>query len=112
MNNINHKGTIELETDRLILRKFNLDDINAMYANWATDTIITRYMTHNTYNSKKEVSTKINKWVEEYKSMSYYRWAIELKMSKELIGYISAGNSKENIKSIDLGYCLGSRWWN
>lgn len=112
LNIINHKGTIELETDRLILRKFNFNDINAMYNNWATDTKVTRYMTHSTYNNKEEVSKKIDKWVEEYKSMSFYRWAIELKMNKELIGYISAGNSKENIKSIDLGYCIGSRWWN
>lgn len=111
-NTINHKGTIKLETERLILRRFNFNDINAMYNNWATDTKVTRYMTHSTYNNKKEVSAKIDKWVEEYKSMSYYRWAIKLKMNKELIGYISAGNSKEDIKSINLGYCIGSRWWN
>ena len=34
MNNI---GTIQLETERLILRRFNENDYKGMYDNWASD---------------------------------------------------------------------------
>ena len=30
---MNHKGTVTLETNRLILRRFRLDDAQAMYDN-------------------------------------------------------------------------------
>ena len=32
---MNHKGKITIETERLILRRFTLDDAGAMYRNWA-----------------------------------------------------------------------------
>ena len=32
-----HKGTVRLETDRLILRRFRLDDSGAAFQNWTSD---------------------------------------------------------------------------
>ena len=32
-----HIGTKNIETERLILRRFTLDDADAMYRNWASD---------------------------------------------------------------------------
>ena len=37
-----HLGTKELESDRLILRRFTLADAKAMYHNWASDDEVTR----------------------------------------------------------------------
>ena len=37
-----HKGTIILETERLILRKFKITDANCMYKNWASDDLVTK----------------------------------------------------------------------
>ena len=39
---INHKGTVRLESDRLILRQFQLSDAYGMYKNWASNTIVTK----------------------------------------------------------------------
>ena len=36
-----HKGTVTLETERLVLRRFQLDDAPAMYRNWAGDGEVT-----------------------------------------------------------------------
>lgn len=33
---MNHKGTVRLETDRLILRQFKIEDAESMYRNWAS----------------------------------------------------------------------------
>ena len=32
-----HKGTKELTSNRLVLRRFTINDANAMYHNWAND---------------------------------------------------------------------------
>ena len=32
-----HKGTKTIETKRLLLRKFRVEDINAAYINWTSD---------------------------------------------------------------------------
>ena len=42
---ITHKGTQTIHTDRLILRKFTVDDAQAMFENWASDERVTRYLT-------------------------------------------------------------------
>lgn len=36
-----HLGTVQLETERLILRPFRLEDAEAMYKNWASDDEVT-----------------------------------------------------------------------
>lgn len=40
-----HKGTVTLETERLILRRFQLEDAQAMYRNWAADDEVTKFLT-------------------------------------------------------------------
>lgn len=46
---MNHKGTIQLETKRLILRRFAIDDAPAMFKNWASDPEVTKFMTWPTH---------------------------------------------------------------
>lgn len=38
-------GTKLLETDRIILRRANLDDASAMFKNWGSDPKVSRYVT-------------------------------------------------------------------
>ena len=40
-----HCGTQLLETDRLILRRFETGDAEAMFRNWASDPNVTKYLT-------------------------------------------------------------------
>ena len=42
MNNI---GTKRIESERLILRQFVLEDDKAMFNNWASDAEVTKYLT-------------------------------------------------------------------
>ena len=39
-----HAGTQELETDRLFLRRLLPEDAGMMYANWASDPQVTRFL--------------------------------------------------------------------
>ena len=38
---MNHQGTKRLETARIVLRRFELADAQAMYDNWASDSEVT-----------------------------------------------------------------------
>ena len=40
---LNHKGTKTIETDRLILRQFTMEDAPAMFRNWANDDEVTKH---------------------------------------------------------------------
>ena len=39
-----HKGTKQIETERLLLRPFTMNDASAMYNNWASDEEVTRFL--------------------------------------------------------------------
>ena len=47
-----HLGTKNLETKRLLLRKFEIADANAMFENWANDNDVTKYLTWPSHSSK------------------------------------------------------------
>jgi ribosomal-protein-alanine N-acetyltransferase len=49
-----HKGTIPLETDRLILRRFTAEDDTAMFKNWCADPDVTKYLMWKTHESIEE----------------------------------------------------------
>jgi len=39
-----HLGTKTLESDRILLRRFKIEDAQAMYDNWANDPEVTKYL--------------------------------------------------------------------
>lgn len=56
-----HKGTVRLETDRLILRRFRLDDSGAAFQNWTSDKRVTEFLrwpAHDTVNTTKRFSKR------------------------------------------------------
>ena len=106
-----NKGTIRLETKRLILRRFVMDDAKAMYNNWATDSKTTEYLTWEKHKSIEETQELVTRWIEAYNELSTYNWIIELKDTHEAIGNISAVKIDEKIEAVEIGYCMGSKWW-
>ena len=109
---MNHKGTKTLETERLILRQFTLDDAEAMYRNWANDPEVTRFMTWPPYENAEGTRKKLQQWVEEYKDPSNYTWAIVPKDLGEPIGSISVVAVVEERDIVSIGYCIGRKWWH
>ena len=106
-----HKGTVRLETKRLILRRFTPDDTAPMFRNWASDEEVTRFLTWPTHKSPETTARIVSEWCGEYAAMNYYRWAIEWKEIREPIGSIAANRIDERTESVTIGYCIGRRWW-
>ncbi len=106
-----HKGTVRIETERLILRRFVRDDAPAAFKNWESDDRVTEFLTWPTYHDMRDTERIIDEWIASYKGLSFYQWAIELKEIGEPIGSISVVDQDERTKKVHIGYCIGSRWW-
>ncbi|SCN26298.1 hypothetical protein N3C_2769 [Clostridium sp. N3C] len=108
---MNHLGTKELETDRLILRRFKVSDGEAMFKNWASDPEVTKYLTWPTHTEVGISEYVVNDWVSHYEAPKFYQWAIVLKSNgDEPIGSISIVEMDERINKVQVGYCIGSKW--
>ena len=58
-----HKGTVKLETDRLILRKATMDDAQDMFDNWASNPNVTKFMTWPTHSNIEITKMVLSNWV-------------------------------------------------
>lgn len=63
---LNHKGTKRLETERLILRQFKIEDYREMYKNWANDDEVTKYLTQPTHSSQEVSKDILTQWTGNY----------------------------------------------
>ena len=110
---MNHCGTQLIETDRLILRKFSIDDAESMYRNWASDSEVTRYLTWPAQTSAEVSKAVLENWTASYAQENYYQWAIILKShGNDPIGSIGAVNMNDDISMVHIGYCIGRKWWH
>lgn len=108
---MDHKGTKQLETNRLILRKFKQEDVTEMYNNWAGDLEVTKYLTWTAHKNIKITEKVISMWIASYNNIEYYQWAIELKENKKVIGSISLMNVDNRNENCEVGYCIGKKFW-
>ncbi len=107
-----NSGTQRIETDRLILRRYVIEDADAMYKSWASDSEVTKFLTWQPHSSVEVSRGIIENWLKEYSDEKYYQWAIVLKDNgNEPIGDISVGQVNEDISMVHIGYCLGRAWW-
>ena len=110
---MDHRGTQRLETERLILRRFALNDASAMFRNWASDGEVTRFLTWPTHKSVETTQWVLDSWVPHYGENNYYHWAITLKENgDEPIGDIAAVRLDEDAACAEIGYCLGRALMN
>lgn len=108
-----HCGTQKLESERLILRRFVIDDAAAMYRNWASDDEVTKYLMWPTHTSVDVSRAVLTDWANSYSDEKYYQWAVVLKENgDEPIGSISAVHMNEDISMVHIGYCIGKAWWH
>ena len=106
-----HKGTNTLKTDRLILRKFRIDDAEQMFQNWASDVEVTKFLTWPPHSDADCTRELLASWINKYSELSYYNWVIEWKELGEIIGNISVVKLNEDVEAAEIGYCMSKAWW-
>jgi ribosomal-protein-alanine N-acetyltransferase len=106
---ITHKGTTVLHTQRLTLRRFTMEDAQAMYDVWASDARVTRFLTWQPHASADVSRTLLADWCTAYDDDTFYHWAIE--KDGQLIGDISVVRQSDTHEHAELGYCIGYDYW-
>ncbi|MBQ5315959.1 MAG: GNAT family N-acetyltransferase [Oscillospiraceae bacterium] len=102
-----HTGTQTIETERLILRRFEYSDTDAVFKNWASDEQVQKMYSEPTYETAEAVKGLLDKYIGSYERDDYYRWAVTLK-DGECIGQIAyfMVDSKNHFAEIE--YCIGA----
>ncbi|MBR0207967.1 MAG: GNAT family N-acetyltransferase [Oscillospiraceae bacterium] len=101
---------LTLETERLRLRPFRLDDAEAMFSRWASDDEVTKYLTWTTHTDLAQTKEILARWVAEYEQPERLNFAIELKEEGDkLIGGIDVVHYDEGMPVI--GYNLSRAYW-
>ena len=100
---------LTLETERLRLRPFRLDDTETMFERWTSDDEVTKYVTWITHQSVEETKALLARWVAEYERPERLNFAIELKDGGGLIGGIDVVKYLDGVPVI--GYNLSRACW-
>ena len=109
---MNHVGTKTINTSRLILRKFSLDDVKCLHKNWGSDPDVFKFMRMEPHKNEDETKEFIESMLCKYDKTDTYRWVIVLKETNEPIGFIGLTTINEYDILGDFGYSIGKAFWN
>lgn len=109
---MNHIGTQKIESSRLLLRKFEIQDVEDMYNNWASDLEVTKFLTWQAHQNKNVTLNILQEWIQQYAQKDYYNWAIVLKEENQVIGNIAVVLQNEKAQLAQIGYCLSRKFWH
>ncbi len=101
---------LTIETDRLLLRPFCLDDIEASYA-MNLDQEVSKYTSDGGVVSKEEIARRIKEDVlGDYKKHGFGRLAVIWKATGDFTGFAGL-KYLEDLDEVDLGYRFMSKYW-
>ena len=100
-----------LQTERLILRKFKLGDVHDVFNNWTTNYNVTKYVTWLPHKNIDETKQIVKMWIDSFKTNTP-SWAIVDKHSNQVIGNIAVVLYRDKIPQyVEIGYCLSEKFW-
>ena len=108
---LNNLGTVKLETERLILRRFEIGDTAGVFKNWISNPNVQNNYGEKAYDDISEVGEILEKWIESYKNNDFYRWTIVLKDTNENIEQIAFYLVDSKNQKVDVEYCIGEHYW-
>ena len=108
---VNNIGTNTIETERLVLRRFKLDDYKDFYREIGSDEEVSKYVEWDKHKDESVTKELLENWVKEYEEDYTFRWCVTLKDSGELIGSIDCVHKKVKYCVCEIGYVYGSKYW-
>ncbi len=104
-----HRGTQDIRTERLLLRRYHAGDTADIWRNYATDEQVTRFLSWRPYTDIAVLQRFIDAQISAYSDDTVYSWVIE--QEGQVIGSLSVTHSDEVNGSCEVGYCLGRAFW-
>lgn len=107
---LTHIGTNTIETERLMLRRFEYSDNEAMRRYWIADEHIQSMYAEPVYSTEEEVKELLDRYISSYGKKDYYRWAVIDKKTGECIGQIAFFQLDSKNHFAEIEYCIGSEF--
>lgn len=103
-------NTPTLETKKLILRPFCMEDAQAVFDGWESDPDVAKYMFWTSHNNIEKTKEWLAFEITQIEKDDWYRFALVEKESNELIG-TGLIYYEEEVASWEIGYNLAKRFW-
>lgn len=100
-------GTVELRTERLILRRYTLEDVSSLYETFGTDPVMYQYSGWNPYASMEMTQETVQRFIESYSDDHVYSWIMDYE--DVVIGTIGAYDYHDD--QIEVGFSVARNWW-
>jgi [ribosomal protein S5]-alanine N-acetyltransferase len=94
-------------TARLLLRKPRAEDVPLIFATYAQDPEVVRYLTFRPHRDLKDTHDAVERFLEGWRSGKSYCWLIFRRDPEELVGAIAARADQ----GMNLGYLLARPFW-
>jgi ribosomal-protein-alanine N-acetyltransferase len=104
---MNHLGTKIIETERLILRKWKIDDAEDVFSYCGDGTIVPV-----PHKNVEQTKNELTNWIKDYEKMDTYEWGIELKSIKKIIGVVFVVEKDDKNEVCTIAYTLSKIHWN
>lgn len=101
-----------ITTERLILRPFTETDADKMFKSWTWDERVSRYCRWHPHKSVEETQVLLNHYLQKAKNGFDFRWGIELKSDRSLIGIIDVVDFSHDNRIVNVGYNLAFEHWH
>jgi ribosomal-protein-alanine N-acetyltransferase len=99
-----------LETERLILRPFCIEDAQEVFECWESDPDVAKYMFWDSHNDINRTIEWVREELSKIDDDEWYRWAILSKKTKELLG-TGLIYFEEEYNKFEISYNLGKKAW-
>ncbi len=99
-----------LETERLILRKVTLEDIEDMHQ-YGSDEEVSKYVTWNTHETISDTKDFVEFVLTKYENKQVSPWGIVYKENGKFIGTIDFVWWQPNHKTAEIGYVISKEYW-
>lgn len=98
-----------IETERLILRRYKLSDIDAMYE-IITDERLAKYIKFPNLSKEQELEC-IKRWIADVDESIYERWVMERKSDGAVVGNIDVNTVVKKHNYCNVGYTVRYDYW-
>ena len=99
-------GTVELWTDRLVLRRYRPDDAEDLHRYLGTDPAMARYFGWNPYATLEMARETVRRFVDGYADDHAYSWVMDV--DDVIVGTIGAYDYQDN--QIEVGFSVVKGW--
>lgn len=105
---MNHFGTKQLETDRLLLRRFEEKDAEALFGSYINQKEFL-YYANKSPQTLEDIKSFLMAISKRYQEKNFYNWVIVLKSSNRIVGSVNL-RITDQTECAELNYAIDNRY--